>query len=489
MTEPTVVHIQTNPQPRSFVQNTLDFMSTLSQRVGQSLFGVSKNGKRDINQVYGYKSDLSFNDFYWMWKRGGLAARIVNCIPRSCWRDGISFSVGDDKILEKEIKVLCKKGKLLQKLERADIMNRIGKFSVLYVGVPDGQTPDKPLKTASPSKLGLVFFTPYAEDGVEIVQWETDVASPRYGQPLMYQLSFQSRGDNDKAILTQAKRVHWTRVVHIAEGLLDNDVEGTPALEPIFNALEDLNKTTGGAAEAYFRNARTRFSMEVDPKFNGQLDSTSKASLEEEALRFQNEWQDFIRAGGIQIKPISTPHNDPIGTAKVIIQVLSGTTGIAQRILIGEGAGQLAGNEDKESYNQLIQDRKELYCSDWVMSVFTVLSNAKMLDLPEDAEVIWTTPEVMSDTDKATNANSKATALSSVASALSTPALDGVVKPSKVFELVFGKEAVIDLDVDDSFDDGIDDEGGEGTGREDPLGIAAPSPAEGTVTPPTGEPQ
>lgn len=464
MNESSVVNIDT----QRFSINAA--ISTLSKRVAQTLFGISKDGKRNINEVYGYQPTLSFDHFYSMYSRGGIAARIINCVPRSCWRDGVQLIDNDEKILEKEIKILERYGKMSSKLERADIMNRIGKFSVLYVGVPDGLKPEEPLGKSRPNRLKEVYFAPYAEDGVEIVKWESDITSPRYGQPLIYQLQVQSRGDNDKAIMVQPILVHHTRVVHLAEGLLDNEIEGIPALQPVFNALEDLAKVTGGSAEAYFRNARNRFAMEVDPKFNSQLTDAVKTQMEEEAQRFQNDWQDFIRSAGMVIKPLPTTFSDPLNAAKICWQVVSGTTGIPIRILSGEGAGQLAGNEDKESYNQLITDRKELYCGDWAMNVMTILSNAKMIELPESAEILWSTPEVLSDTEKATNSSAKASALASVASALSTPALDGVLDVSKAMELVFGKDSMVEMELDESGNDGVDDEPETEEPAQNPLG-------------------
>lgn len=447
-----VINIETRPP------NWLNAaISTLSKRIGSVLFGVSKDGKRDISSIYGYQPSLDFANYYGMFTRGGLANRIVAAIPRSCWRDGIKVVDGDDEVLADQINELESSGNLSQKLERADVLGRLGRFSVLFVGVPDGMPPSTPLGTARPDRLGEVYFTPFAEDGIEITKWETDPASPRYGMPVLYQLAAQSRGDSGQAVLTQPRVIHWSRVVHIAEGLLDNEVEGMPALQAVFNSLEDLNKTTGGAAEAYFRNARNRFALQTDPKFNSQIDAATKQALEEEAQRFQNDWQDFIRAGGIDVKPLTIPHNDPTGTVHVILQVLSGATGIPIRILTGEGAGQLAGNEDKESYNQLIQDRKEAYCGSWAMRVLKILAEAKMLDLPKKAKILWSTPETLSETDKATNANSKATALASIGTALSTPALDGTISVEQAVQLVFGEEAAVELKAAPTGDDGMKD--------------------------------
>lgn len=433
-------------------------MKTLSSRLNSNLFGVSKNGMRDINKVFGYNTNLHFADYYAMWRRGGLAARIVNGFARSCWRDGIKIIRGDDEVFEKELKILNKHGKLIKRLEQADVLNRIGSFSVLFVGVPDGLNMDQPLGTSNPNRLHEVYFRPYAEDGVNILEWETDAFSPRFGLPLKYQLETANRGENDTQTIVNSIVVHWSRIIHLAEGALDTDLEGVSSIEAVFNTLEDMVKVAGGSAEAYFRNARNRFSMETDPKSTAGFTAEEKRQLEEEAQLFQNEWQDFIRAGGVKINALNIPHASPADSFMVQLKILAGTTGYPIRILTGEGAGQLAGNEDKESYNQIVQDRRDLLCTEWVFEVLGILTNAKMMKLEDEDEVSWETPNVVSGKDRASIASSNATALNNTASALSSPALDGVIEVEAVLKLIFGDDAMTDIKVNKLANDGLNEE-------------------------------
>lgn len=470
--KPTVININTQQAPNWV--NTV--VSTLSKRVSSALFGVSKGGKRDLNDIYGYTTNLDFPQMYWMWRRGGLAFRVINSVARSCWRDKITVLNDGDERLVDELKILNKYGKLAKRLEQADILNRIGRFSVLFIGVPDGLPMKQPLGTARAARLKEVYFRAYAEDGITIHSWNQDKASFRFGLPETYQLQTENRGDKNTETISEPIIVHWTRVVHLAEGSLDSDVEGVSALEPIFNTLEDIVKTAGGSAEAYFRNARSRFSMETDPKYATSFTSSEKLQLEEEAMKFQNEWQDFIRAGGMQIKALNIPHASPMDTFMVALKIVSGSTGIPMRILTGEGGGQLAGNEDKESWNQLIQDRRDLWCNEWVERVLMVLNEAKMLELDDDDDVKWSTPDVVSAKDKSAIAAQNATALNNVATALSSPALDGVMGMEDAFSLVFAEDAMKGITFQDGGDDGLSDEelaaaelenGNENTGHED----------------------
>ena len=65
----------------------------------------------------------------------------------------------------------------------------------------------------------------------------------------------------------------------------------------------DIDKATGGAAEAYFRNARGKIAFEIDPEFSSNLigDPDAKAAFDEAGKRFTNNWQDQITAVGAKV--------------------------------------------------------------------------------------------------------------------------------------------------------------------------------------------
>ncbi len=460
----TVINIETKQKSPSWLANAV---STITHRVSSSLFGISKDGKRNINDIFGYTEDLTFADSYSMWRRGGIAQRIVNSVARSCWRDGVSVINNEKPVHEDALQIMNKHGKLFKRLEQADVLNRIGRYSVLFVGIPDGLDFDKPLGKAKPDRLKEIYFRAYGEDGIEIVKWITDPTDPKYGMPEVYQLQRGAQTEGDIGVVSQPIKVHHTRILHMAEGSLDNDAEGISALEAVYNTLEDIVKTAGGAAEAFFRNARNRFSMETDPKYATSFGPAEKEQLEEEAIRFQNEWQDFIRAGGINIKPLQITQHSPADTFMCQVKILSGTTGLPMRVLIGEGAGQYAGNEDKESLNQIIQDRRDLWCTEWVMDVLVIVSNAGMIELADDDEIFWEVVGAVSGKEKAVTAKENSAALSNMASALSQPAIDGLIEVEDGIRLIFGEQALAqitiqqddDLDDDDLDDDDLDDDG------------------------------
>lgn len=364
-------------------------LSSVRSQFAQTLLGISHDGKRNLNDIYGYPDSLNgsigFQLMYDMAKREGIANRLTYGTARTCWREG--FEVFDsteedaNELLADEIAKLNKAG-LTKKIERADILNRIGAMSVLFVGVPDGREPSEPVGKVTGDGFKSIYFQPFAYDGIEITKIVNDPKDPRYGLPELYQVSRQSRGDTEKDTSgTSAIVVHWSRIIHMSEGALDSNVEGTPFLQPIYNRIIDINKATGGSAEAYFRNARGKIAFEVDKDFAAStLDPSSMKKLDESAMQFTNEWKDHIYTAGAKATAIDTPHHSPRDTVMASLWEVAGYSGYPIRILTGEGSGQLAGSEDQLALNAIIADRQNTVCADWVVRVFEILSMAGMIE-------------------------------------------------------------------------------------------------------------
>ena len=95
-------------------------------------------------------------------------------------------------------------------------------------------------------------------DGIEIIKTDSEPASSRFGLPEFYQLqTIDVDGSHRKKVQIKSHVVHYSRIVHMAEGALDSTIEGMSALEQPWNALTDKNKTRGSSAEAYYRNNPT----------------------------------------------------------------------------------------------------------------------------------------------------------------------------------------------------------------------------------------
>lgn len=464
---------------RDALNTQMSTMRAQASRVG-AMLGLSHNGKRNLYTIYGYDDSLGgtggFDKMYRYSRREGIANRITWGMAKSSWRDGFEIFTGPEKeakqILQDEITALAKAG-LHRKIERADILNRIGRFSVLFVGVPDGRDPKDEIGKVAGNPdaiLDKLYFVPYAYDGVEIHQQVSDATDPRFGLPELYQLQRISRGDTEKDRTASAIIVHWSRVIHLNENALDSDIEGMGALEPIFNRILDLDKTCGGSAEAYFRNAKGKIAYEIDPKFASTIltDTKAKEAFQEGAEKYTNEYQDHTVAAGATIKTLDTTHDSPLDTVKVLLWSISGYSGIPLRVLTGEGAGQLAGSEDQLAYNQLTKDRQHLVCTPWLVRLFDILQAAGMLsNLPKTYEIRFPVQEAATASQRAETGNKVADTILKLASAKTQPGGDGLDLKSAYAEV--GLEGVkIEEPAIDDLENPDDDENTDHTKETEP---------------------
>lgn len=392
------------------LQRFINTSTTILKRDMTSLFGVSHNGNRDLQKVYGYPDEgsLTYDYFYTQYQLNGVANRIVNMPARSCWRDGAELREDPDAnavIFTDEMAALDRAG-LFDALEECDILNRLGEYAVLYIGLPDTNDTSQPIeKKGSENDLENIYFAAYSQDSAVINKYDEDIASPRYGLPETYTLTPTGLVSGSTASdQRQSITAHWSRVVHMAEGSLGNRLFGIPALKPIINRVLDLEKTTGGAAEAFYRNAAQKLTFAVDKEY--KLDGPALEAFQSDMEDFINQWKNAIGATGLKVDSLEVPMADPTPATKAAWTFIAAYTGVSQRIWTGEGSGQLTGNEDKASFNQLISDRQKQLCAGWLLTALKAIEKAGLVTLPVKYVITWPLPTAMDEeTESKVNLN------------------------------------------------------------------------------------
>src|SRR5690606_16993532 len=96
--------------------------------------------------------------------------------------------------------------------------------------------------------------------------------------------------------------VHWTRVLHVAEGTLESNVFGASRLEASFNTLDDIWKVSGGAAETYWLAGNRGMHVDIDKEMT--LDDKDADNLSDELEEYQHELRRIIRTQGVSIKEL-----------------------------------------------------------------------------------------------------------------------------------------------------------------------------------------
>jgi len=379
--------------------------------------GVSPDGKRDLNTVFGYGKDLTYQNYLSMYLRGGIAHTLVSAISKACWRKPPKLTTLDGtEILKTELATLVTKG-FFRKMERADVLNRIGRYSVLLVGVPDGGNLDSPVSTGG--SLSKVYHNPYSEVSATVLKWDSDPTSERFGKPLVYQIYTQSGAGTIHTV-----KVHWSRIAHLAEGALENDYFGVNALGPAWNLLIDKEKSVGAAAEAYYGNARQKYVLTTDKDTKLNLSAEAKEAMRTEAEAFTNNFSSYLRLQGMSADVVQPGMVSPRDIFTVIVEELAGIYRIPIRLLIGKGGGVLGGNEDKASWNSVIAERQNSVCTEFLLAALRPLVRAEMLDVPEDVKVEWPIQESLNETEHSDNTLKKARALNQVLTGIRGTGLD-----------------------------------------------------------------
>jgi len=211
---------------------------SLGGLAGKSYY-PSAGGKaeRDIYKSLGYTRVLSFMHYLDMYKRNEVAKRIVEAMPEACWRKHPTVEeIDEDKrkitAFDQAWLDLVREHSIYHYLSRADKLAGIGWFGILFLGLDDVKNSNElmvPVEQGTERKL--LYLRPYMVDDSAVAEWEEDPGNPRYGLPKVYKLSPKSMEGTSQS---KEFKVHYSRVIHIAEGLLDNDVWGTPRLENVY---------------------------------------------------------------------------------------------------------------------------------------------------------------------------------------------------------------------------------------------------------------
>jgi len=342
----------------------LRVLSAALERLGLTRRLTGEGGRRDMAEILNRKKALTYKDFFGRYVRKDIAGRIVDAFPDATWRKTPVITEDDkpnDTAFEEALKSLDRRLKLFSYFKRVDRLCGLGKYAILVIGVKGGSSLDTTLRFNQFSAASsIIYLSVFGEGAASIKTYETDPTSERFGKPRTYEIDF---GGAVKGFTAEKKKqeVHWTRVIHVAEDLIEDEVHGTPRLERVFDLLEDLEKVVGGAAEMFYQGADRGLHANVRSDFDGTLDDKERENLTDEITEYMYGLRRFIRTEGIDLKPLGGTTADPSGPASVIIDLIAGTIGIPKRILLGSERGELASTTDESSFFGAVQERRETF--------------------------------------------------------------------------------------------------------------------------------
>lgn len=379
-----------------------DFRAAASDLVQRSQLarwaGKTFGGNRDIDEALGYKRNLTIQDFRNRYERGGISARVIEAKPESTWRGtGEVIEVEEPDTItqfEQAFMDLNKRLDIWSSFYHADVMAGIGRYAGILLIAPgklEDPIPD-PLKPDD-----LYNLMTFAEDELKIHEQdlERNTETPRFAMPNFYELTrLQPRNG-------LIQKVHWSRIVHIrAEGVPDGVLFGPPRLLKPWNYFDDLAKVVGGGAEAFWVRAHQGYVFNLDK--DADLKDDKKNEMRDQLDEFINGMRRVLRLQGVEAKTLGSDVADFSGPASSILDLISSTTGIPKRILMGSERGELASTQDRENWSDRIDDRRTQYAHPMVVKPFVQrLIDIKALPTPKEFSTRWPDQMSLTETEKA----------------------------------------------------------------------------------------
>ena len=411
-------------------------LSTLSSRISfGNRAGLQYEGKRDLYAVFGYKKTPSYDDYLLKYLRQAIAGRIIDAPVNGTWskRPAVFDSSGPDGEWAKAWQQLDKERNVFYYLERADRLAGIGQFSVLLIGAKDGKDLEQPLSAGGDGEgsAKLIYLQPYSQGQSEITSYEGAPQSERFGLPIEYQLTAQdptetgsttSSGSVNRRNSSREFKVHYTRVLHVADTPLQDEVFGVPRLQRVYNVLDDLLKVVGGSAEMFWLAGNRGMQADVSPEM--ELDADDAENLEDEIDDYIHELSRVIKTRGVTLKPLGTETADPRGNFEILIAEASAGSGIPSRILLGSERGQLASQQDRSNWANRLSERQGSYATPSILQPFAErLIGVGVLPEPKgDLIYVWADPFAPSPLERAQTMAQRARATVNLTKALDSNA-------------------------------------------------------------------
>lgn len=334
--------------------------------------GLQYGTERNVYKVAGYVSEgsLRFSDYKSKYERQDIAGRIVDMAAQTTWRNPPEVwetdREGEATAFTDAFNAMRERLRLWHRFERADRLAGIGRYGVLLLGTRG--TADASLE----SPLGrlrdpedVIYLSAFHEGHVEIKRWIQDPGDPRFGMPEVYEIELSSGVEGFEA---SKRLVHHSRVLHIAEDLLEDEVYGRPRLKRVMNLLNDLEKITAATAEAYWQLADKILVAGIDPQ--ARTSDDARKALGEALQEIMHDLRRQIVGQGLELDWLGGDAPNPMDAAKLYMMLIGGASGIPHRVLFGNETGERSSSEDQKQWLGTVKERTERFAEPTILRAF-----------------------------------------------------------------------------------------------------------------------
>lgn len=338
---------------------------------------------RSIDRECQHIENPTADDYQAEYDRNPLAARVVEAFPKESWQvqpevfeaeegkeptafedawDGLGAQIrGETSWYRDE-----DSSPVWEALERADEQSRVGRYGAILVGVDDGSLLDQPAVPKAGRKL--LYLRVFSERDCRIAELEADVTSPRFGRPKFYSVSFASPSGYDEGGIQRAT-VHWTRMVHLADGRTTSEVIGRSAMHACFNNVQDAYKLYGGSAEMFWRGGFAGFAFSTHPQLGGAV-KVDADKMREMMQRYADHLDRFLLLKGLTPESLAPEVSDPTPFLKAQVEAICIRIGMPMRIFMGSERGELASSQDDAAWNDRLKARQKYYITPMIIVPF-----------------------------------------------------------------------------------------------------------------------
>lgn len=433
---------------RQFTENTItartDFLKSLMDPEG-----------RDLDSECGYITDPTIKDYQAFYRRHGIARKVVDVYPDETWATEPEIYVTEkgEHPWETKWQEIVEKHNIYAALHKLDQLCGIGRFGILYYGFDDVRSSrdlEKPVRGLDPEtglrngkggkKVDLLFLRPLDESMVTIGEYESNPWSPRCGMPKYYDVNFSdpeegiSTTDADGKNLGESFRIHWTRVLHLADNTVSSPILGSPRMEPVLNWLSDMRKISGGSAEMFWKGAFPGYSVETHP------DVVDTAELDDESVKeqfqaYMNGLQRYLAMVGVTVKSLAPQVAEPNNHIETLYRLISTTLNTPMRIFTGSEAAHLASSQDGITWNRRLMKRQRIFVNPYILRPFIGrLMEVGVLPKVPKYHIDWMDLNALAAEDQADVALKKTQALMQYVSG----GCELVIPPAEYFTTILG---------------------------------------------------
>lgn len=302
---------------------------------------------------YGFKEDLTFDDLYKLYRRGGIANGAINKLVTNCWRTNpevIEGDISDESREETEWERASKQvftHRFWRAFAKADTRRLVGRWAGILLHIKDSKNWNEPVIKGK----ALQKITPVWASALQVGNRDGNgnITNWQYTETL-------SDGS------TARRDIHPDRILIIGD--MSDDEIGF--LEPGYNACVSLEKVEGGSGESFLKNAARQqninFDKDIDFNNLASMYGVTVDELQErynEAAREINRGNDaLLITQGAQITSMVSAVSDPSPTYSVNLQTFSSSVDIPSRIIVGNQSGERASTEDQIYFNARCQSRR-----------------------------------------------------------------------------------------------------------------------------------